>query len=114
MSDSVQKWMESIQNSGEPSPPSRPSSQSESADEKVELGQGDEQDEEIPSALPLYSNEIPKFKYSAEANDPLKRPKRAIPSPNKKKSCSLYIQTDPLFWKHVHAQVRHKMGLYFD
>ncbi|XP_059091577.1 disintegrin and metalloproteinase domain-containing protein 10-like isoform X2 [Tigriopus californicus] len=96
VSDSVQKWMENIQISNEAS---LPSSSNASMDQA-----GQDEQEELPSVVPLYSNEIPKFKYSAEANDPLRRTKRSITSPNKKKSCSLYIQTDPLFWKHVHAQ----------
>ena len=53
----------------------------------------------------------PQFKYTAEANDPKVRVKRALENPNKKKSCSLYIQTDPLFWAHVKEQVRFKVQL---
>jgi hypothetical protein len=49
----------------------------------------------------------PQYKYSLEANDPSRaRVKRSLPNPNTKKSCALYIQTDPLFWKHVREQVR--------
>ena len=35
---------------------------------------------------------------------PNRRSKRALDNPNKKKSCSLYIQTDPLFWRHIREQ----------
>jgi hypothetical protein len=43
-----------------------------------------------------------------EANDPSSksRVRRSLPNPNTKKSCALYIQTDPLFWKHIREQVR--------
>jgi len=44
-----------------------------------------------------------KYKYTENAN---KRTKRAIQSPTNKKSCSLFIQTDPLLWKHVKEQER--------
>ncbi len=47
----------------------------------------------------------PSFKYSAEGN---RRVKRAADNPNKSKSCSLYIQTDPLFWRHIRDQVKKK------
>ena len=43
----------------------------------------------------------PKYKYSEHANN---RVKRAIPPPTNKKSCSLFIQTDPLLWRHVKEQ----------
>ena len=45
----------------------------------------------------------PAYKYSQEGN----RRKRSInpkPNPSSKKSCSLYIQTDPLFWLHIQKQ----------
>ena len=52
----------------------------------------------------------PEYKYSQEANEPdkqrVKRSTQPLPNPNSKKSCALYIQTDPLFWKHVKEQVR--------
>lgn len=44
----------------------------------------------------------PAYKWSQEGN--IKRSKRSLPNPSMKKSCSLYIQTDPLFWLHVKEQ----------
>jgi len=44
----------------------------------------------------------PQYKYSARAQ----RVKRALTPPNNKKSCSLFIQTDPLLWRHVYEQER--------
>lgn len=55
-------------------------------------------------------SDAPAFKYSHQANDPHNRKKRALPNPNKrKKSCSLYIQTDPLFWRHIRGQVSERV-----
>ena len=54
----------------------------------------------------------PEYKYSQAANEPdklrVKRSTQPLPNPNSKKSCALYIQTDPLFWKHIKEQVRER------
>ena len=65
-----------------------------------------------PPAPETSHNEVfdlhPAHKYSKKAN--AARVKRAArENPNKRKSCSLYIQTDPLFWRHIREQVRKKM-----
>jgi len=68
-------------------------------------------DSPFPEPAPLVSNPTPappdprldpnpEYKYTHEAN----RVKRAIKPPNNRKSCSLFIQTDPLLWKHVKEQ----------
>ena len=93
ISDSVQSWMDEIRYSGEktelpppPPPAAIPPSTAQPQDDDADLG--------------------PQYKYSLEANDPSRsRVKRALPNPNSKKSCALYIQTDPLFWKHIREQV---------
>jgi hypothetical protein len=62
------------------------------------------------AAAPLMDDESPQFKYSAEANLGEKtRAKRSLAqdNPSTRKTCSLYIQTDPLFWRHVRDQARH-------
>jgi len=41
------------------------------------------------------------YKYTEFANN---RVKRAVTPPSNKKSCSLFIQTDPLLWAHVKEQ----------
>lgn len=91
VSDSVQDWMNEVRHSGEKidvvPPPKKedPTPQVVVLDEDLQLG--------------------PQYKYSPEANDPNHiRSKRSLPNPNSKKSCSLYIQTDPLFWKHIKEQ----------
>lgn len=45
------------------------------------------------------------YKYTKEANSFKRSRRSARKNPNKKKSCSLYIQTDPLFWRHIREQV---------
>ena len=52
----------------------------------------------------------PAYKYSAEGNSP-RRKRSTTANPNMKKSCSLYIQTDPLFWLHIkkHEKDDHKI-----
>nr|CAG4640693.1 EOG090X02I4 [Eulimnadia texana] len=42
------------------------------------------------------------FKYSEAANG--ERQRRSLPKPETKSTCSLFIQTDPLLWKHIYEQ----------
>ena len=94
--------MDHVQNSGEatpptppttvnlPNPPPTPSPQVQIVDKPENV---------------LIHDPTPLYKYSAEANDPKVRRKRALANNSNKKSCSLYIQTDPLFWEHIYKQV---------
>jgi hypothetical protein len=88
--DEIRKWMENIQNNAVP-------------DEDVEESTGN-------GYAVADDNADPAYKYTAEANDErgarVRRDLRPMENPNKKKSCSLYIQTDPLFWRHIRDQVR--------
>jgi len=106
VSESVQDWMESVQNSGEPTPlppPPSPQPLKESRDEHQQRALEQLQREELESSGPTY-------KYSAQANDPNnKRVKRALENNSNRKSCSLYIQTDPLFWDHIYEQENGKV-----
>ena len=85
--------MDQIQHNGEPS------TQTNANKENVAKEASDEE------VLLHFSNEDqvgPAYKYSVEGNT---RRKRSLENPNKnKKSCSLYIQTDPLFWVHIKDQ----------
>ena len=93
ISDSVQSWMDGIRLNGERT--ELPAKVVTQPPPQVEVVVDDD------------ANLGPEYKYSLEANDPiLSRMKRSLPNPNSKKSCALYIQTDPLFWKHVREQVR--------
>nr|CAG4638307.1 EOG090X02I4 [Cyclestheria hislopi] len=45
------------------------------------------------------------YKYSHEANeDPFKRTRRNTLKVDNRSTCSLFIQTDPLLWKHIYEQ----------
>ena len=52
--------------------------------------------------LALPRDPSPEYKWTASANR-VKR--RALKPPSNKKTCSLFIQTDPLLWNHIWAQV---------
>ena len=89
----IQTWMSNIQLSN-------------TDDIDKQPGPGDDQEEEeeevvdpVPSDPNLDPN--PKYKYSEQANN---RKKRSTKPSSTKKSCSLFIQTDPLLWKHVREQ----------
>jgi len=51
------------------------------------------------------SPEEPYEKYSREYNEQAGRSKRAIRKDDNKNTCSLFIQTDPLIWRHIYEQV---------
>lgn len=56
--------------------------------------------------LSVDENETPFDKYSEEANTRGMRSKRATrPKEENKNTCSLFIETDPLIWRHVTEQV---------
>ncbi len=85
----------------------------ESEEEQEEEEEEDGRREE-PAPPPAKTSDVEDvgaaYKYTAEANrgtsssSSSSRVKRALDNPNKKKSCSLYIQTDPLFWRHIRDQ----------
>merc|ERR1711956_67322 len=86
ISDSTQSWMDQIQHSGEKD--DSKGDEEDIVDEPIQFETED----------PLKIG--PAFKYSAEGNSP-RRKRSTTANPNMKKSCSLYIQTDPLFWLHI-------------
>jgi disintegrin and metalloproteinase domain-containing protein 10 len=89
--------MDHIQNSveDEPTPPPQPP-----------------QEHKKPQAFvpPALKPHPPHNKYSREANEGSSdhhRNKRATkPREENKNTCSLFIQTDPLIWRHISEQVR--------
>jgi len=97
--DEVQTWMSNIQLSNSEDSETDTVISEEGGDEEENMEQeGDKKEYQDPSLDPN-----PKYKYSEHANN---RVKRAIPPPTNKKSCSLFIQTDPLLWRHVWEQER--------
>lgn len=91
ITDEVIEWMEKIQNSAEPD-----------ASPKTVI-----QKVPKPNVAPWNGDqESPGHKYSREANEPShRRPRRATRS-KENNTCSLFIQTDPLIWRHISEQVR--------
>lgn len=94
ITDDVVEWMDRIQNSAEPDE-ERPVTEKKS--------------EPPPVAKPWNGDqESPGHKYSREANEPGHRRTRRATRPKEDKknnTCSLFIQTDPLIWRHISEQV---------
>ena len=90
-SPDIQTWMSNIQISNTES----------NSDELSPEAPVDNQKEEEKILLDPSEDPNPKYKYSEQANDRKKRSTKPAPS---RKSCSLFIQTDPLLWKHVREQ----------
>lgn len=53
-----------------------------------------------------YEFETPYDKYSREMNNHGRQRRAAQSKDDKKNTCSLFIQTDPLIWKHIQDQVQ--------
>jgi disintegrin and metalloproteinase domain-containing protein 10 len=93
ITEKVVEWMERIQNSGEPETPVPPVA---------------------PENLKRWrpGTETPVHKYSKEANVPAdhwirtRRATRPKEDSKKKNTCFLFIQTDPLIWRHIFEQVQ--------
>ncbi|XP_028044581.2 disintegrin and metalloproteinase domain-containing protein 10 isoform X2 [Monomorium pharaonis] len=92
----VVEWMEMVQNSALPdeSPKTVPSTNQKEPKPNVAPWDGD-------------TREAPEHKYTREANEPShRRPRRATRS-KENNTCSLFIQTDPLIWRHISEQLHH-------
>lgn len=86
-------------------PPKRKHKKFESKNNKNEYkSSAREWKEPPPSQKPTdqFRYETPHEKYSKELNDHYRRKRATQP---KKNTCSLFIQTDPLIWKHIRDQV---------
>ncbi|XP_043486455.1 disintegrin and metalloproteinase domain-containing protein 10 isoform X1 [Polistes fuscatus] len=94
INNQVIEWMEKIQNSGEFDVPI-PIKLKKNVKPKVESWNGNQ--------------ETPGHKYTREANEPNhRRTRRATrPKEDNKNTCSLFIQTDPLIWRHISEQLHH-------
>ncbi|XP_051173627.1 disintegrin and metalloproteinase domain-containing protein 10 isoform X2 [Leptopilina boulardi] len=94
INEEVIQWMNNIQNSGEPDPPP-PKTKTKP--------------DEIPKVKPWSGDsETPSHKYSKEANEHGSRRSKRATKPkeeNKNTTCSLFIQTDPLIWRHITEQL---------
>lgn len=112
VTDDITQWMDRIQNSAVDAdlPPPIPVLKSKNfMKEKDKLKQKPNdkpkklpliQPSSPPPPAPSFEHESPYDKYSREANEvPHSRTKRRIRED--RNTCSLYIQTDPLIWKHI-------------
>lgn len=94
ITDDVVEWMDRIQNSAEPDEERPVTEKKSDPPPVVKPWNGDQ--------------ESPGHKYSREANEPSHRRTRRATRPKEDKknnTCSLFIQTDPLIWRHISEQV---------
>ncbi|XP_022900053.2 disintegrin and metalloproteinase domain-containing protein 10 isoform X1 [Onthophagus taurus] len=100
VNDEVQQWMEKIQYSGVDEP-----NDLNYLKEKHKKNKKKKNDKYINDIFEGYKekNEEAYLKYTKNANEKIKnkRKKRATRREENRNTCSLYIQTDPLIWKHI-------------
>ncbi|XP_046420360.1 disintegrin and metalloproteinase domain-containing protein 10 isoform X1 [Neodiprion fabricii] len=93
------QWMDAVQNSGEPDPP---------LSSKSKPGSGNVAKVDSPW---VDDNEDPGHKYSRQANvlesSRTRTRRETRPKQEKNNTCSLFIQTDPLIWRHISETVGH-------
>jgi len=90
----TKEWMESVRNSAD-----------HREEESLPHPQPRVQNFDSPSLNPEW-DPSPEFKWTESANRVKRKAKK--PSSNKK-SCSLFIQADPLLWDHIWAQERRRL-----
>ncbi|KRT80735.1 hypothetical protein AMK59_4955, partial [Oryctes borbonicus] len=95
VTDEVMQWMERVQYSAVDDPPEPPTVPKPHKRKKTP-----------PQANTMAIDEMdlirPYAKYSKEANkEDRSRQRRAARREDNKNTCSLYIQTDPLIWRHI-------------
>lgn len=104
ITDDISQWMDRIQNSAVDTdlPPPIPILKSKNI--LRERGKIKAKQPVKPPPPTIFSYENPHDKYSREANEnevPHARSKRATRIREDRNTCSLYIQTDPLIWRHI-------------
>lgn len=100
INDDISQWMDNIQNSA--------AVEDEPTVEEIHLKDNTQKPNGHVNGI-FADDELssPYFKYSKEANDDNndqnhKRTRRATrPKEDNRNTCSLYIQTDPLIWRHI-------------
>lgn len=100
INEEISQWMERVQNSGveeeQPLPPTKQKPIKFKKHKKVVSNLN-----KSKNTVNTVNVEEPINKYSREANENHGRHKRATKREDAKNTCSLYIQTDPLIWKHI-------------
>ncbi|XP_034249111.1 disintegrin and metalloproteinase domain-containing protein 10 isoform X2 [Thrips palmi] len=103
-------WMEQVQNSFVPEEPAQaPSKLKHKKVKSTSRGSNDVRKPPPPSQKPTdqfrFQYETPFEKYSKEMNDHSRTKRAAQAKEEIKNTCSLFIQTDPLIWRHIRDQV---------
>ncbi|KAK2704523.1 disintegrin and metalloproteinase domain-containing protein 10-like [Artemia franciscana] len=101
ITDEISHWMDSVQRSGE-----------EEEQNAIETPKKPKLSSSTPKTLEEVwrekVSEDPSYKYTLEANKEesrkILRNKRDTLRGNEKRTCSMFIQTDPYLWKHVYEQ----------
>ncbi|KAI4478259.1 hypothetical protein M0802_014560, partial [Mischocyttarus mexicanus] len=98
INEQIIEWMDKIQNSGE-------------YDAPIPIPTKLKKDDKAKVVEPWNggNQETPGHKYTREANEPIhRRTRRATRlKEDKNTTCSLFIQTDPLIWRHISEQLHH-------
>lgn len=90
ITDEISQWMANIQSSAVED------------DVDLEVRSKNEKPNKAKEQAPnSRSGEEPYSKYSREVNEAHSRQKRGTRRDENRNTCSLYIQTDPLIWKHI-------------
>lgn len=114
ITEQVKQWMESIQMSGVDEESTGAGMRSSDYRAKNVATPLKMKRKKTEPTIVNFEKETPYDKYSKEMNlddvdrGLLSRNKRAIPNRLKEKernTCSLFIQTDPLIWRHISEQV---------
>lgn len=101
ITDEISQWMESIQNAAVDEEPTQPPSTTSKPKEQVKPATSSYKAKEQPNFFPRNEEEFIN-KYSKEANEGVhSRHRRAARRDENRNTCSLYIQTDPLIWRHI-------------
>lgn len=104
ITDDISQWMDRIQNSAVDTDLPPPIPFLKSKNKLKERGKIKAKEPAKPPPPATFSYENPHDKYSREANEnevPHARSKRATRIREDRNTCSLYIQTDPLIWRHI-------------
>ncbi|KAK7871976.1 hypothetical protein R5R35_004767 [Gryllus longicercus] len=113
ITDEIIQWMDRIQNSAVDEEEDKPVKHKQHKQvkqpkqQKHQKHQTHQQHVSQPATLPYHGGDYSLHnKYSREANEgDHKRSKRATRPKSEKNTCSLFIQTDPLIWRHITEQV---------
>lgn len=100
ITDEVNQWMERIQNSAVDDDPTPVKSK--------KLKTYKSKNTDWP-----YDEKYSLNKYSREVNEIHSRPKRATRRDENRNTCSLYIQTDPLIYRHIREGFPEVSAIYY-